>query len=161
VRLIGHLLVSAAIGVAAFSGAVTRFSGEAPMQSVSEMRCPNKIGDFKNSVAWYSGHNRVTVEATEACGTKFGESYELTNVTLDVRSGDRVVTHVHADSGTFFPKSHEVLVGKTDQSNSKACVAGFDVMTIDLVSGELRTPGFRTFLNTSEAIQCKKVHRHV
>lgn len=146
--------------VALLVGAATRFSEAPAMIDIAQERCPNKIEDFKNSVTWYRGKNRITFHAKEACGTKLGDAYDLTDVTLDVRSGDRVITQIHSDTGAFFIKSHEVLVGKTDQANPKGCLVGFDVMTVDLISGELRTPGYRTFLNTVGPVQCNQRVNH-
>jgi hypothetical protein len=139
---------------AALWGAAPLLKDSTPVVNISREECPNKIEQFRNSVNWYRGKNRITVEAKTACGSKLGDAYELSDVKIEIRSGDRLITQAHSAFGEFWMKSNEILIGKSDQQNKKACVSKFDLMKVDLKSGEMRTPGMQAFLNSTGLIPC-------
>jgi hypothetical protein len=133
------------------------------MADIARDRCPNKIENYKNSVNWYRGPNRITVSARTACGSKYGDEYDLTDVTIEIRSGHRLITQVHASDGTFWPGRNEMLIGKSDSAKvadkNGACVPDFNVMQIDLRTGEMKTPGMQVVLNSEDEVKCSLVRR--
>jgi hypothetical protein len=126
------------------------------MSDIAREQCPNEIENYRNSVNWYRGPNRITVRAKTACGSKYGDEYELSDVTIEIRSGLRLITQVHAKDGTVWPARHEMLIGKSDPAKDfrKTCVPEFDLMQIDLKTGEMKTPGMQAVLNSKDEVKC-------
>jgi hypothetical protein len=157
--LVSSLLIGGAVLI--LMSVAPLFIAEKAQIDISREECPNKIENYKNSVNWYRGPNRITVKAKTACGSKYGEEYDLSDVTIEIRSGRQVITQAHAGDGTFWPGKNEMLIGKSDQSKNfkESCVPDFAVMQIDLKTGEMRTPGMQAFLNSASEVKCSNNKR--
>jgi hypothetical protein len=154
------MTLSLLIGGAAFVWNVAlRFQERSEaVADIAREICPNKIENYRNSVNWYRGPNRITVSAKTACGSKYGDEYELSDVTVEIRSGHHVITQAHASNGAFWPGRRTMLIGKSDAAadavKNKSCVSSFNLMQIDLKNGEMKTPGMRAVLNSKDEVRC-------
>jgi hypothetical protein len=158
-RLVISFSLALVLGGVMLAGVTSLFQEPQKEFDISREACPNKIENFKNSVNWYLGKNRITVMAKTACSSKYGDAYELSDVNIEVRSGNRLLARGHSNSGEYWFKSNQVLIGKSDQANNQACIHNFDLIQVNLKTGELRTPGMQAFLNSKNLLRCTE-YRH-
>src|SRR5262249_31805485 len=122
-------------------------------------QCPIQLASFRQSDVWYGkSGSRILIEAKSACGSKYGDVLDLSNVTLSVflgRSANPFAV-LHATSG-FYDTFHRRLMVGESQIISGKILSGpmrpndrrtreISSMSVDLVSGELRSPGMRLSL---------------
>jgi hypothetical protein len=154
--LVLFLVSSLSLGGVVFALKTTLFSELATQEvDIARESCPNQIENYRNAVNWYQGPNRITVTAKSACGSKYGDEYELSDVTIEIRSGNLLIAQAHSNDGAFWPARHEMLIGKSDAATgAAACIPEFDLMQIDLKTGEMKTPGMQAVFNSKEAVNC-------
>ena len=123
-------------------------------QRIEEISCPNAIESFRQTVSWYRGQNSVLIEAPQACGSKRGNAFELTNVTVTFRSKNGIVTRFAAQNGTLHVRKNQLLLTDLKPTDKRACWGALPLLLLNLKSGELRSPGMRTLLNTKTPLSC-------
>jgi hypothetical protein len=154
-----HFYATSVIAAIALSWAVAAFLSGKSAPDISyeaTVECPFEYGNFRQSMMWRAGGKKLLVEADRACGSKFGHSYELKNVTVTIYAGKKRLTRLKSPSGTFETVRNSFVIGRFHEVDGHSCIGDSELMDIQLRSGEVRAPGLRFFLNANDELPCKK-----
>lgn len=114
--------------------------------------CPTRIADFRQADVWYRGRNRILVTAQSACGSRYGDSLDLKEVSLTIATGDRTYAMLRSPFGVYDPVGHQLLLGP---STGLGCVQGSASVLVNLKTGILQTPALRLALaDSGELPEC-------
>jgi hypothetical protein len=120
-----------------------------------EPECLTQLNQFRQSVVWQRHGKKLMLNANTACGDRLGHVYELTQVTLTLMSGERILSQVTGPSGTLALNRNRILIGQFLENNEHPCLGHSDSLLIDLNAEEIRTPGHRILLSDDESQICK------
>jgi hypothetical protein len=127
------------------------FAGAAIPVTQEMQACPVLMTGYRHTVSWYQGKNRVKIEATQACGARYGHPLELQNVKLTIESNQTVIARFFSSTGTLSPREGRLIMGQAARLNGPS--AAFTNLLIDFKTGEARAPsGFYLRLKKSEPL---------
>lgn len=116
--------------------------------------CPTHFDHFQHAVVWQAGGKRLLIQAQQACGDKFGHTYELEKVTVSIVSENATITKLESSFATLALAQNKIVLGSATESPLSHCIGNPELMEIDLVTSEVRMPGRRFLLNSAEPLAC-------
>lgn len=138
------------------TGAASAEVAPAPISEESLQECSGSFSDFRQSVSWYQGRNRILIEAKQACGSRIG-NLALQDVTVTILAGNKELSKISAADAILSNRKHQLLITAGIAAGATHCIQPGAIMTVNLATGELRTTGTRIILNSSDTPNCRSI----
>lgn len=144
-KLSGPLTVLAALSLLFLGALTTRASAPPPtvQDSARLSACPVRFDGFRDALTWYSGPNRVLIEARSGCTTRMGSLLTLEGVKVTFQKNHSKSGVLYAAEGQLSLRKGLLQIAAADARQSEGFLRGVSRLVLDLRTGELRAPGMR------------------